>query len=167
MIYSTVGEKWMRPHIYRWLQNSWDHIRIEMWRVDMCAFRFAPRIKREQRRAIDSVAIELKTSRVNEAILQAINNYPHFHQSYVCFPAKRFESLAERAEYPCRATGVGILTVDEDGSVSEVVPYSPKQAQEFGGYLTRFNDRWAQTIHRSWLRTKNIPIEFPVISGGG
>jgi hypothetical protein len=162
MMYSTLGEKWMRPHVYEWLRTSWDHIRIEMWRVDMCAFRFAPRLKRERRVTIDSIAIELKTSRVDEAVLQAINNYPCFHQSYVCFPEDRFSRLAPRAEYPCRATGVGILVVSQEGVVSEVVPPNPRQAQAFGGYLTQFDDRWAQTIHRSWLRTRNDAVTFPI-----
>jgi hypothetical protein len=160
MAYSTRGEMWMRPHVCRWLQERCDHVRVEYWRVDMCGFKFKPRVKREQRVAIDSIAVELKQHRVNEAIVQAINNFPSFHQSYVCFPEDRYNRMHYKPDSPCRATGVGLLVVSAAGEVKELIPSNANQAQLYGGYLSDWNDRWELSIHRSWLRTRNQEIAF-------
>lgn len=158
--FSTRGEMRMRPHVYRWLQERCDHVRIEYWRVDMCGFKFRPRVNRERRVVVDSIAVELKQHRVNEAIVQAINNYPCFHQSYVCFPEERYGRMHYKPDAPCRATGVGLLVVSLAGVVSELIPPNARQAEAWGCYLTQWNDSWETSIHRSWLRTRNDVVEF-------
>lgn len=160
MRYSTRGEMWMRPYVYDWLQQRCDHIRVEYWRVDMCGFKFRPRVNRERRVVVDSIAVELKQHRVNEAIVQAINNYPCFHQSYVCFPEDRYSRMVYKPDGPCRATGVGLLVVSTVGEVKEMIPPNSHQAQAFGCYLTEWNERWELSIHRSWLRTRNDVTTF-------
>lgn len=150
-VYSTLGEKWMRPHVLAWLRERTDFQRIEHYRVDMSGYAFHPRVGRKPHVVMESIAVELKLSDVAGVVKQAERNSRRYSKSYVCMP-EDVTRKSQRLVDLCRASEVGLLSVSPAGHVFENIA----PAHSPGDYWTRRSD----CIHRSWLRSKNDPIEF-------
>jgi len=121
-------EEEMRPMVAAWMEARGLTVRGQtiIWHLcDMVGCEFDPemvrrRLKRQrpwQPLAKRLVAVELKLSRIVEALHQAYNNLCAVHESYTAFPADVAARIAAKPERWAKywAHGIGVLGVTADG----------------------------------------------------
>ena len=115
----------MRPAVVKWIRNSGyvcdGRECLLGWYCDVVGWKFAPRNGRRIPELRSLVAVELKLSRISEAVDQASVYRGYATETWVAMPERTCERMTEKSRAKFHEHGCGLLSVSDTGEVVEAI----------------------------------------------